>query len=71
MMELYLHSPMCIHGLMLNYIIKYWGNFTYPHVVANIVAVCWFILCYGAFLNGVLDSIHTSSVISLKNYLSG
>jgi hypothetical protein len=66
MMELYLHSPMCVHGLVLNYLIKYWGNFTSPHVIVNIVAVCCFILCCGAFLYGVLNSIHTSSVISLK-----
>jgi hypothetical protein len=28
MMELYLHSPICLRGLMLNYIVKFRDNFT-------------------------------------------
>jgi hypothetical protein len=28
MVELYLHSPMCIHGILLNYVIEYRDNFT-------------------------------------------
>jgi hypothetical protein len=27
MVELYLHSPICLHGIMRNYIIKYRDNF--------------------------------------------
>jgi hypothetical protein len=29
MVELYLHSPILLHGMVLNYIIKYWDNFTF------------------------------------------
>jgi hypothetical protein len=28
-LELYLHSPTCPHGIVLNYIIKYKDNFTF------------------------------------------
>jgi hypothetical protein len=29
MVELYLHSPICVHDIVLNYIIKYRDNFTF------------------------------------------
>jgi hypothetical protein len=29
MMELYFHSPICLHDIVLNYIFKYRDNFTH------------------------------------------
>jgi hypothetical protein len=29
--ELYLHSPICLHGIVLNYMIKYRDHFTFIH----------------------------------------
>jgi hypothetical protein len=36
MVELYLHSPYALHGIVLNYIIKYKDIFTLPHQLLQI-----------------------------------
>jgi hypothetical protein len=35
-MELYLHSHICLHGVVLNYIIKYKDKFTYSYNTQNL-----------------------------------
>jgi hypothetical protein len=45
MVELYLHSPMCLHGIVLSYIIKYRDNFTFFASYFLIFQVSNFYVC--------------------------
>jgi hypothetical protein len=52
--ELYLHSPICLHGIVLNNIIKYKDHFTFSLALSSIISEDYCSLeCAASTLGGI------------------